>query len=36
MLWVGSMRAREDHISQTNIESVYYYHIGAPEHIGNT
>ena len=36
MLWVGSLRTRIDHISQTNTEPVYYHHIGAPEHIGNT
>ena len=36
MLRVGLMRARDDHILQTNIEPVCCYHIGASEHIGNT
>ena len=34
ILCEGWMQARDDHISQTNIEPVHYYHIGAPEHIG--
>ena len=35
-MWLGSVQARDVSISQTNIEPVYYNHIGAPEHMGNT
>ena len=30
MLWVGLMQARDDHMTQTNVESIYYCNIGAP------
>ena len=36
MLFVGLMHGRDECISQTNIEPIYYYPIGAPQHIGNT
>ena len=36
MLCEGLVQARDEHISQANIEQVYYYFIGVPGHIGNT
>ena len=33
MLWVESLQARDNHISQTNIEPVCYYHVDAPYNI---
>ena len=36
MLCEGLVQARDEHMSQTNIAPVHYYHIGVPEHIGNS
>ena len=36
MLGEGLVHARDEHISQSKIEPVYYYHIGIPRYIGNT
>ena len=33
MLCEGLVQAREEHILQTNIEPVYYFHIGVPGYI---
>ena len=34
MLCVGLvLQARDEHISQSNIEPVYYYHIGVPRYM---
>ena len=35
ILCVKLMQDRNEFISQTNIEPVYYYHIGTPEHNDN-
>ena len=36
MLCEGLMQARDEHMSQTNVEPVHYYHIGVPRHVGST
>ena len=36
MLSEGLVQALNDHISQTNIEAVFYYFIGVARHIGRT
>ena len=36
MLGEGLVQALNDHISQTNIEAVFYYFIGVARHIGRT
>ena len=30
-MWLGLMRVREDHMTQTDVEPIYYCKISAPE-----